>query len=69
MNGQRKVTEEGCMKKEEIVQELKKLGWWYLQEGGSHETWTNGKRKVSIPRHSEIKKGTCLGILKRAKEQ
>ena len=57
------------MKKEEIVQELKKLGWWYLQEGGSHETWTNGKRKVSIPRHSEIKKGTCLGILKRAKEQ
>jgi len=57
------------MKKEELIKKLKELGWWFLKEGGNHEIWTNGKQKIPVARHCEIKKSTSLGIIKKAKKQ
>jgi len=55
------------MKKRDLEKELKRLGWWYLREGGSHEIWTNGEKNEPIPRHTEINEYTAKGILKKAK--
>lgn len=55
------------MKRRDLEQALKKLGWYYLREGGSHEIWTNGEINRPIPRHKEINEMTARGILKVAK--
>lgn len=56
------------MKRREIEKKLTQLGWWFLEHGGCHDTWTNGQIKVSIPRHAEVNEFTGKGIIKKAKE-
>ncbi len=56
------------MKKRDLTNELKKLGWWLLREGGNHEVWTNGEISQPVPRHTEINEYTAKGILRKAKQ-
>lgn len=54
------------MKRKELQKKLKKLGYCLLRNGGNHDVWSNGKRKIWVPRHNEISEGTANSILKDA---
>lgn len=54
------------MKKRDLEQELKSLGWWRLREGSRHEIWTNGKETEPVPRHREIAEPLAKKILGKA---
>ena len=56
------------MKRRELEKQLKKLGWEFKRQGGSHEIWSNGELSQPIPRHSEIKEHLAKGILRIASE-
>lgn len=56
------------MKRRELENELKNLGWWFLRHGGSHDIWTNGDRQEPIPRHNEIHEKLARSILRKAKQ-
>jgi len=56
------------MKCSELIKLAKQNGWWYLKQSkGSHEVWTNGKIKETIPNHGskELNKGTERKLRKR----
>ncbi|MCF7975861.1 MAG: type II toxin-antitoxin system HicA family toxin [Phycisphaerae bacterium] len=55
------------MKKLALIKQMTQLGWWKYDEGSSHEKWTNGHIKTTIPRHREINELTARAILKLAK--
>ena len=50
----------------EVIDALKKVGFAYVSQKGSHMKYSNGIRKVIIPNHSEIAKGTLKSILQQA---
>ena len=52
------------VKKRDLEDKLKALGWWLLREGGNHEVWTNGLQTQAIPRHREINEWTARAIIK-----
>ncbi len=54
------------MKKRDLDNELKRLGWWLLRQG-KHEIWTNGVLTIPVPRHKEINEMTAKAILRDAK--
>lgn len=55
------------MKKIKLTQEMTAFGWWKYDEGSSHEKWTNGELKTTVPRHREINEMTAKSILKLVK--
>ncbi|MDR1786249.1 MAG: type II toxin-antitoxin system HicA family toxin [Spirochaetaceae bacterium] len=50
----------------EIITALDKRGFRYKSQRGSHAKYSNGTRKVIIPMHSEVARGTLRGILQQA---
>ena len=56
------------MKKRELEQRLKALGWWFEYNGKKHDQWTNGIIGESIPRHTEIDEFLARKIIRVAKE-
>lgn len=52
------------MKKRDLEQELKMLGWWFKRHGGNHDIWTNGEAEEAVPRHREINEILAQSILK-----
>jgi mRNA interferase HicA len=57
------------MKRRELEEALRKLGWRLLRHGGRHDVWTDGEREEAIPRHIEIHERLARAILKRARER
>lgn len=55
------------MKRAELEKHLTKLGWALNRHGAKHDVWTNGERKIAVPRHSEVNEYTAQSILKDAK--
>ncbi|MBN1904421.1 MAG: type II toxin-antitoxin system HicA family toxin [Deltaproteobacteria bacterium] len=55
------------MKRNKLENELKRLGWWFLRHGGSHDVWTDGHRQEPIPRHNDINDKLAHSILRKAK--
>jgi len=55
------------VKRKELVKGLRRLGWVLLREGGHHSVFTDGVRKISVPRHKEINEHTANAILDAAK--
>lgn len=53
-------------KPSEIIKVLEKLGFHFVSQKGSHMKFTNGKRVVIIPNHSEVARGTLKSILEQA---
>ena len=45
---------------------LRSLGWEIERQGAAHEIWSNGKGRIPVPRHREIRKGTAQKIIKQA---
>ena len=53
-------------KPSEVIKVLEKLEFHFVSQKGSHMKYTNGKRVVIIPNHSEIARGTLKSILEQA---
>jgi predicted RNA binding protein YcfA (HicA-like mRNA interferase family) len=45
---------------------LVKAGFKIIHQRGSHVYLTDGKHKVTVPRHDTVKKGTLLSIIAQA---
>jgi mRNA interferase HicA len=56
------------MKKRDLENKLKDLGWWFLRHGGNHDTWTNGRDIEQIPRHREVNEHLAKKIIKTAQK-
>lgn len=48
---------------DDVIKVLKKFGFEYVSQKGSHMKYKNGDRVVIIPNHSEVAKGTLKSIL------
>ena len=54
------------MKVKVLEKKLRENGW-KKTEGAKHSLWLKDDQKIAVPRHkTELKKGTALGILKKA---
>lgn len=51
---------------ERAVAAFKKAGFWISKNGGKHTGMTNGKRKITIPRHNMLNPYTLKGIIRDA---
>ena len=57
------------MKRYQVENALRKLGWRFLRHGGKHDVWTDGERQEAIPRHIEINEKLARAIIRRAKKK
>jgi predicted RNA binding protein YcfA (HicA-like mRNA interferase family) len=48
---------------DEVIRTLKKFGFYFVSQKGSHMKYSNGQYTTIIPNHSEIAKGTLKSIL------
>jgi predicted RNA binding protein YcfA (HicA-like mRNA interferase family) len=48
------------------VKALNKAGFTIVHQKGSHIYLTDGKHKITVPRHETIKKGTLFSIIQQA---
>ena len=55
------------MKRRELEEALRKLGWRFLRHGAKHDVWTDGERQEPIPRHTDINEKLARAILRRAR--
>ena len=46
-----------------VIKALKKFGFYYVSQKGSHMKYSDGVHIVIIPNHSEVAKGTLKSIL------
>lgn len=51
---------------EKVLKTLKKFGFEYISQKGSHMKYSNGKYTTIIPMHPEVAKGTLKSILNMA---
>jgi predicted RNA binding protein YcfA (HicA-like mRNA interferase family) len=51
---------------QKIVKALAKASFKIVSQRGSHIFLTDGKHKLTVPRHDPIKKGTLLAIIQQA---
>lgn len=49
---------------EELIKALKKAGFRFVRQKGSHISLEKGKFKTVVPLHDELSRGTLLAILK-----
>jgi len=54
------------VKRRELENQLRKLGWVFLRHGANHDVWTDGERMEYVPRHSEINENLARKILRKA---
>jgi len=57
------------MKKRDLENALRRIGWTFLRHGRRHDIWTDGEREEAIPRHNEINEKLARAILKRAERK
>lgn len=54
------------MKRWDLEQRLRALGWTFLRQGGAHEIWGRGEHSIAVPRHREINERTAQAIIRQA---
>ncbi len=50
------------LKPTEIINGLKKFGFEYKSQKGSHVKYSNGNKTTIVPMHDEVAKGTYLSF-------
>ncbi len=53
------------MKQKDLIDLLKKNGWWELRQGANHIIYTNGSANETIPRHRELNEQLAKAIIRR----
>jgi predicted RNA binding protein YcfA (HicA-like mRNA interferase family) len=56
------------MKRRDLEQELRSLGWALRRHGARHDVWERGESAIAVPRHDEINEYTAKAILRQAEE-
>jgi predicted RNA binding protein YcfA (HicA-like mRNA interferase family) len=51
------------MKRRDLERALALLGWRLDRRGGKHDVWVRRRRRIAVPRHSEIAEYTARAIL------
>jgi hypothetical protein len=51
------------VKRPELDERLRRLGWRILREGKKHRIWTDGYGSVAVRRHPEINELTARAVL------
>ena len=54
------------MKRRELEEKLRSLGWAIARRGGRHDIWARGDDEIAVPRHWEINEYTARAILRSA---
>ena len=54
------------MKQRELIKRLGKLGFHFERHGANHDIYTDGKTKIPIPRHKEMKEALAKAIIEQA---
>lgn len=60
------------MKQRDVIKLLKQQGYYLLRDQGNHMVFTidnpasNQQKRISVPRHTELKETTARAILKQA---
>lgn len=54
------------MKRRDLVRKLRELGFVPLPSKGPHEAFSNGVKRIPVPRHKEIGEGLAVKILRDA---
>ena len=57
------------VKKRDLENALRRIGWTFLRHGKRHDIWTDGEREEAIPRHNEINEKLAIAILRRAERR
>jgi mRNA interferase HicA len=57
------------VKKRDLENALRRIGWTFLRHGKNHDIWTDGEREEAIPRHNEINEKLARTILRRAERK
>ncbi len=52
------------MSGEELIKALKRAGFKFVRQKGSHVSLQKGKYRTVVPLHDELSRGTFLAILK-----
>jgi mRNA interferase HicA len=55
------------VRRQDLEQRLRRLGWNFVRHGGKHDIWSNGAREEAVPRHREINEWLAAAILRRAR--
>jgi hypothetical protein len=55
------------VKRRDLEQRLRALGWSLLRRGRRHDVWSDGERQEAVPRHTEINETLAHKILSRAR--
>jgi len=55
------------VKRRELEERLRVLGWSLARRGRRHDVWARGERELAVPRHAEINEFTARAILRTAK--
>lgn len=53
------------MKQKDLIDLFVKNGWSFKRHGGSHDVYTKGTERETIPRHKEISEELANAIIKR----
>jgi len=53
------------MKRKDLINKLKRNGWWLDRHGSKHDIYTNGSASESISRQTEIEEKLAHKIIKR----
>ncbi|MGB5695724.1 MAG: type II toxin-antitoxin system HicA family toxin [Polyangiales bacterium] len=56
------------MKRKDLVKRLRRLGWVLVREGAQHSVFSDGLRRLAVPRHKEINENTAKAILNAAEK-
>jgi mRNA interferase HicA len=54
------------VKKRELEDALKELGFEFERHGGKHDVWKRGEEEIAVPRHTEINERLARGLIKQA---
>ena len=54
------------MKRTDLERILRKNGFTLESHGGNHDIFSNGSKKIPVPRHKEIRERTVKDIFKEA---
>ena len=55
------------LKRRELIKILEGAGYKFVRSGGDHDVYCNdAKKRIPIPRHTEIKENLAKAILKEA---
>ena len=56
------------MKRRDLIKLAEENGFKFLRNGGDHDIYTDGKKKVAIPRHKEINEITAKKIARQVEQ-